>query len=150
MNRACTSLRATSIPVLLALTLICATAVAEQKLMLGPYEAHYVVVQSTFFSEEVATRYEIIRGRDRALVNLSFLDESLTPVAVTLSGTVTNLLSQVVTLDFREIQEGEAIYYLAEVRHTDRETLRFQATVITPDGVERDLRFQQQMFWDGR
>lgn len=134
----------------LALIFVGATAVAEQKQMLGPYEAHYVVVQSTFFSEEVAARYEIVRGRDRALINLSFLDESLTPVAVTLSGTVTNLLSQVVTLDFRKIQEGEAIYYLAEVRHTDRETLRFQATVITPDGVERDLRFQQQMFWDGR
>ena len=51
---------------------------AEQKQMLGPYEAHYVVVQSTFFNEAVAEKYGIVRGRDRALMNLSFLDESLT------------------------------------------------------------------------
>lgn len=125
-------------------------AAAEQKQMLGPYEAHYVVVQSTFFSEEVAERYQIVRGRDRALMNLSFLDENQTPVAVTLTGTATNLLSQVVELEFREVREGDAIYYLAEVRHTDRETLRFLADVVTPDGVQRQLRFQQQMFWDGR
>lgn len=130
--------------------LACLPAAAEQKQMLGPYEAHYVVVQSTFFSEEVAERYQIVRGRDRALMNLSFLDETKTPVAVTLTGTVTNLLSQVVELEFREVREGDAIYYLAEIRHTDRETLRFLANVVTPDGVERQLRFQQQMFWDGR
>ena len=123
---------------------------AEQKKMLGPYEAHYVVVQSTFFSEEVAAKYGIVRGRDRALMNLSFLDESLTPVAVRLNGIVKNLLSQEVDLDFREVREGPAIYYLAEVRHTDRETLRFRIEVSTPDGETRLLEFQQQMFWDGR
>ncbi len=135
---------------LLAALCLPATLQAEQKQMLGPYEAHYVVVQSTFFSEEVAAKYGIVRGRDRALMNLSFLDESLTPVAVALSGTVKNLLSQEAALEFREVREGPAIYYLAEVRHTDRETLRFRIQVTTPDGESRELAFQQQMFWDGR
>lgn len=136
---------------LIAILTVTATgATAEQKQTLGPYEAHYVVVQSTFFSEEIAARYDIVRGKDRALVNVSFLDEALTPVAVTLSGTVTNLLSQVSELDFREIREGDAIYYLAEIRHTDRETLRFKVAVRTPDGTDREFAFQQQMFWDGR
>jgi len=135
----------------LAITLMAAvSALAEQKKMLGPYEAHYVVVQSTFFSEDVAAKYDIVRGRDRALMNLSFLDDSLTPVAVQLTGIVKNLLSQETELDFREVREGPAIYYLAEVRHTDRETLRFRIEVTTPDGEARTLEFQQQMFWDGR
>ncbi len=133
----------------LAAMLVAATVTAEQKQMLGPYEAHYVVVQSTFFNEEIAARYDIVRGRDRALVNLSFLDEALTPIAVTASGTVTNLLGQMTVLDFREVKEGDAVYYLAEIRHTDRETLRFKVTVAMPDGKERELEFQQQMFWDG-
>jgi hypothetical protein len=123
---------------------------AEQKQMLGPYEAHYVVVNSTFFSEEVAARYDLIRGRDRALVNVSFLDDSGTPVPVSLTGTVTNLLGQVEELEFREVREGSAIYYLAQIRHTDRETLRFKVQVRTPDEQTRELAFQQQMFWDGR
>ena len=135
---------------LLSLLFTSTAAQAEQKQMLGPYEAHYVVVQSTFFNEEVAGKYGIVRGRDRALMNLSFLDESLTPVAVRLNGISKNLLSQEVDLEFREVREGDAIYYLAEVRHTDRETLRFRIQVTTPDGEERELTFQQQMFWDGR
>ena len=123
---------------------------AEQKQRLGPYDAHYVVVNTTFFNEEVAARYGVVRGRDRALVNLSFLDESGIPVAVELQGTVKNLLSQEAALEFREVREGPAIYYLADIRHTDRETLRFRVQVVTPDGETRELAFQQQMFWDGR
>ncbi len=131
--------------------LLCAaSANAEQMERLGPYEAHYVVVNTTFFNEEVAARYDLVRGRDRALVNLSFLDDTGTPIAVSLQGTVKNLLSQEETLDFREVREGEAIYYLAEIRHTDRDTLRFRVQVTTPDGETRELAFQQQMFWDGR
>ena len=57
---------------------------AEQKQQLGPFEAHYVVVNTMFFNEEVAAQYGVVRGRDRALVNVSFLDESGSPVAVTL------------------------------------------------------------------
>jgi len=141
------------------LILACLTAIllvttpiaeAEQKQQLGPYEAHFVVVNTTFFSEEIASRYNVVRGRDRALVNLSFLDESGTPVPVRLTGTVTNLLSQVQPLEFREVREGPAIYYLAEIRHTDRETLRFKVQVVAEDGQERELAFQQQMFWDDR
>ena len=126
------------------------SVIAEQKQRLVPYDAHYVVVNTTFFNEEVAARYGVVRGRDRALVNLSFLDESGTPVAVELQGTVKNLLSQEAAMDFREVRDGPAIYYLAEIRHTDRETLRFRVQVVTPDGETRELAFQQQMFWDGR
>ena len=145
-----TRMRTTPLLTLLILLLIPLHSHAEQKQMLGPYEAHYVVVQSTFFKEDVAAKYGIVRGRDRALMNLSFLDESLSPVAVSLSGISKNLLSQEVALEFREVREGPAIYYLAEVRHTDRETLRFRIQVTTPDGESRELVFQQQMFWDGR
>lgn len=137
-------------PALLLALLLSAPAHAEQKQMLGPYESHWAVVQSTFFSEAVAGKYGIVRGRDRALMNLSFLDPSLTPVPVSLKGVARNLLGQEVALDFREVREGPAIYYLAEVRHTDRETLRFSIQVTTPDGETREMTFQQQMFWDGR
>lgn len=134
--------------VALALCFLPAIVHAEQKQRLGPFDVHYVVVQSTFFSEEIASRYQIVRGRDRALLNLSVLNSNGEPVRATLEGTITNLLGQVTPLEFREVAEGSAVYYLAEVRHTDRETLRFSVTVTAGDGVPRSLRFQQQMFWD--
>ena len=131
--------------------LLCPTVMlAEQKQRLGSFEVHYVVVPSTFFDEKIAERYGIVRGRDRALMNLSILDQQQQPTGVTLSGEVTNLLEQRNGLDFREISEGDAIYYLAEIRHTDRETLRFHVEITTPDGITRALKFQQQMFWEGR
>ena len=135
---------------LLAIPLLPGTVSAEQMQRLGPFDVHYVVVQSTFFSEEIAGRYGIVRGRDRALLNLSVLDETGKAVRAEVSGTVTNLLGQLSALEFREVVEGPATYYLAEVRHTDRETLRFAVTITADDGVSRELTFQQQMFWDDR
>ena len=123
---------------------------AEQMQRLGPYEAHYVVVQTTFFSEKIAEQYDIVRGRDRSLVNLSFLDETDTPVPVTLEGTTSNLLSQVSELTFKEVREGPAIYYLSEIKASNQDTLRFRINVTTPDGETRELRFQHQIFWDER
>jgi len=147
MKRLCTP----KLPeILIAALLAVAPAVlrAEQMQSLGPYDVHYVVVQSTFFSEDIASRYQIVRGRDRALLNISVLDGSGKAVRAKLEGTITNLLSQVTPIDFREVAEGPAIYYLAEVKHTDRETLRFLVTITAEDGIPRQLRFQQQMFWD--
>lgn len=132
----------------LTLALLPVVLHAEQMKRLGPYDVHYVVVQSTFFSEEIASRYEIVRGRDRALLNVSVLDEHGSAVPARLEGTVTNLLGQVAPLEIREVREGPAIYYLAEIKHTDRETLRFAISITAEDGVARELTFQQQMFWD--
>ena len=135
---------------LFSAVVIAMTASAEQKMRLGPYDVHYVVLPSTFFDAEVAQRYGIVRGRDRAMMNLSILADGQTPVAVKIAGHMTNLLSQRYELEFREVKEGTAVYYLAEVKHTDRETLRFNVQITTPDGQTRELKFQQQMFWDDR
>lgn len=148
----CTTLYRTAAGVALTIIALLGTgaAQAEQMQRLGPYEAHYVVVQTTFFSEAVAEQYNIVRGRDRSLVNLSFLDAGNTPVPVTLEGTTSNLLSQIRELEFREVREGPAIYYLSELKASNQDTLRFRINVTTPDGVTRELRFQHQIFWDGR
>jgi hypothetical protein len=143
---------------LLTLCLIGCSAVtqADQKQRLGAFDVHYVVVPSMFFNEEIANRYEISRGRDRALINISVLDQSLTAVAVTLDGAMTNLLGQRQELEFREVREGSSIYYLAPIKHADRETLRFSIRIhftgnsSSTEGTIEELNFQQQMFWDGR
>ncbi len=123
---------------------------AEQKQRLGAYDVHYVVVPSTFFNKEIAERYGIDRGRDRALINVSVLNQDQIAVPVSLEGDMANLLGQRQTLVFREVSEGTAIYYLAPIRHADRETLRFSIRITDADNITEELKFQQQMFWDGR
>jgi len=128
---------------------------AEQAVTMGDYEVHYALFPSLFIKPELATKYGVVRGQDRALLNISVLDarqQPPAPVAAELDGTMTNLLGQVQRLKFREVREGEAIYYLADVRHTDRDTLRFVVTV-SLQGAEAPLgklEFQQRMYWEGR
>ena len=47
------------------------TSTAEQMKKLGRFEVHYVVVPTTFFSTVIAERYDIVRGKDRAMMNVS-------------------------------------------------------------------------------
>jgi hypothetical protein len=126
------------------------SAQAEQFRRLGAWDVHYVVIRTSFLKPEIAARNNIVRGRDRALLNLSVLGRDGQPVAAEVTGTVRNLLEQVQPLEFQTVREGTAIYYLAEVRHTDRETLRFAIDIVPPDGIPQQLRFQQQLYEDGR
>ena len=121
---------------------------AEQKEVIGDFEAHYVVFPSTFLSAEVADAYGITRARNLSIVNLSVLDSAGDGTPAGLAGQVKNLLGQQSPLKFREIREDKALYYIAEVRHADREVLRFTIAVTPPGERTFDLSFQQELFWD--
>jgi hypothetical protein len=142
-------------PFLQALLLLLAAAVivpasAEQKRSIGAYDAHYSVVPTLFLKPEIAARHGISRGRDRALLNVSVLDRTDTQVKATVSGTVRNLLGQQLKLEFREVLDGTAVYYLAVVQHTDREVLRFDIDITTPDAVVHQLDLTQTLYWQDR
>ncbi len=143
-------LSATSFSVLLlsALLLTLGTgAHAEQKERFGAYDVHYIIVPTLKLQPEIAAKYDITRGRDRGLLNISVLDAGDTPVAITLSGTSENLLGQRQNLRFQEVREGPAIYYLAVVRYADEEHHRVKVDIDLPDGEVAELRFQQKMYW---
>ena len=120
---------------------------AEQKQAFGDYEVHYSVFNPSFLRAEVAERYAVVRGRDKAVVNVSILDGDRT-VALPVTGTVKNLLGQLQPLDFREVKEGEAVYYLATLTYQDRDTLRFEVTADLPGYGPAVVRFQQTLYWE--
>ena len=62
------------------------------------------------------------------------------------TGETINLLSQRAPLEFATIREGDAIYYIAPIRYTDRDVLRFDLTVSVPDRAPMKLEFQQTMY----
>lgn len=129
------------------LAFVAGTLSAEQKQAFGDYEVHYSVFNPSFLRAEVAERYDVVRGRDKAVVNVSILHEERS-VAVPVTGTLKNLLGQLQPLDFREVTEGEAVYYLATLTYQDRDTLRFEITADLPGYGPAVLRFQQTLYWE--
>ena len=106
---------------------------AEQAQDFGQYSVHYITVNSNFIDADIAEQYGIVRGKRRAFVNISILkntsDGRTTPVTANLSGTKKNLLQQIENIDFVQVQEGEAIYYLGQFDFSNAEKLSFDIDV---------------------
>lgn len=141
---------ATHIKTILIAALLLAgnSAQAEQSKTAGNYQVHYVAFASTFLSPEMARKYSVVRGRNRALINISVLDKNNKPVKAKLQGTVKNLPGQILPLNFEEVIEGDAVYYLTQTRFSDKELMRFDINFIGPDGVNNNLKFEQKLYWE--
>ncbi|KXI23320.1 DUF4426 domain-containing protein [Photobacterium sanguinicancri] len=125
-------------------------AQAEQLKNIGELEVHYSSFPSTFLTPEVASTYRIQRSRYSAIVNVTVLDKSQQgkpAVAAVLSGTARNLLGNEKRLSFREVREGKAIYYIAEISHANEESLKFNIDV-SQNGTNGTINFKQTFFVD--
>jgi hypothetical protein len=100
---------------------------------------HYQAVNSTFLTPEIAEQYGIVRSENGAFLNVAVLrnesDGSTTPVTATINGVKHNLLQQSEALEFREVREGEAIYYIGQFKFSNAEIVRFTLEV-SPEGNE--------------
>jgi len=139
-----------SIWLVITATLLLGTTLvrAEQMRSFGDWEVHYVVLASGFLKPDVAASYDVVRGRDHAFINISVLDGNGQPTRVAISGHVRNLLGQQQELRFREVAEGNAVYYLADIKHSNAENMRFDVRSTPPDEAELRLEFQQKLYWE--
>lgn len=125
-----------------------AMAVAEQKQQLGQWDVHYMVVSTTFLTPEVAKANDISRSRYNALVNISVLNsDNQKAQNLALMGSARNLLGTEKQLNFKQVVEGEAIYYLATLPYRDQETYRFSIN-IRQGNDQQTLKFQQKLYVD--
>lgn len=134
--------------ILIGLTAVFATfsSSAEQKKQLGNWDVHYMVLSTTFLSPEIAKANNIVRSRFSSLVNISVLNKnSKVAQSVAMSGSATNLLGTKKELSFKQVKEGDAIYYLALLDYRNRETYRFKIN-IQQGNTTRTLSFQQELF----
>lgn len=103
---------------------------AEQKVQLGNWDIHYIALNTTFLSPEVANNYAIVRSKYNGLINISVLDKvSQQAQSVVMTGEARNLLGVVKKLSFKLIKEGEAIYYLAVLPFSDQEQYKIKISV---------------------
>ncbi|WP_373291412.1 DUF4426 domain-containing protein [Shewanella litoralis] len=124
-------------------------AQAEQKQQVGNFDIHYMALNSTFITPEIAKTYGIARSGYNGLVNITVLNtnqEGNPPVAVEISGIANNLIDARMTLDFKEIREGDAIYYIAEVPFRDDQEVNFDIAIKYANQLNTSLKFKQKFY----
>lgn len=138
---------------LLAILWQASCANAQRSEMFDQFELHYSVVNTTFIKPEVAAAYGLTRGKERAILNLSVREHLDAGGAVLrpmqLKGSTWDLLQKTTELDFQEVREGPAIYYIAPVRFLDKEWRHFQVH-FRPEGADQTYTFKlkHQMYKD--
>lgn len=137
--------------IFLSLTLASLNTYAESSREFGDYVVHYNAFRSDTISPEIAKQYGLTRANNRVLINIAVLKKVMNttgkPTASTVTGHASNLTGQLKQLEFKEIKEGTAIYYLAETKISDGEFLKFDLK-ITPEGENRAARlnFNKRFF----
>lgn len=148
------SLRVQLRGLLMLLTLLPLGVYADdrQSKTFGDYVVHYNVFNSTFISPENAARYGITRAKNRALINIAVRKnlakgEDKAQRAI-VSGSSSDLIHRL-ELDFKEIVEQDAIYYIAELKFSDKELRTYRIKIQpNPNIAAYTLKFTQTLYHD--
>ena len=114
------------------------------------YIVHFSAQSTDQLSPEIAGAYNIVRSKNRAMLNVSVLRESdNTSVEANVQVKTQNLTGQLKNVTMRKVLDQEAIYYIGETPVANRETLIFDITV-QPDGADKvsEVRFKRQFYTD--
>lgn len=116
----------------------------------GDYTVHYNVLNSTVISPKIAETYNLVRGGDKALVNIALTKtedgKAGLGIPAYVSGVRKNLMQQKLSLDFIEITEGNATYYLAPFVINNGEVLHFDIQVQREDDVPLEVNFSRTVY----
>ena len=120
---------------------------SEQFERYGPWRVHYIAFNASLLSATIAERYGIVRGRNKGLVNITAVGAAGRGERAGVTGRYRNLLGQSYDLEFREIVDGNAVYYLAAFDFDNAETLRFEVLLDLADHGTETLHFQQPLYY---
>ena len=116
---------------------------AQQSERFDQFELHRSVVYTTFLTPEIAAEYGIARGKYKAILTLSVRDVEAGEIAgrpMAINGETWDLIRGDL-LEFKEIREGPATYYIADFTFIDREW-RFFEFDFQPEGSEKVYRYK--------
>lgn len=114
------------------------------------YTVHYNVFNSTFLQPETARQYGLTRSKSIALVNVTVKNnDSDEAITARVTGNAYNLAGQLKDLAFKEVKDGDSVYYFASFRFANEEQLRFKLEV-KPDGVDTSMPvdFKRKLYSD--
>ena len=117
---------------------------------IGDHQVHFNAQLTGQLPPEIARTYNIVRSNNRAMLNVSIIDEGTrTSVPANVTVKTVNLTGQLKTVNMRRIDEQDAIYYIGETPVANRETLIFDISVMTEGAsAPSEVRFKRQFFTD--
>ena len=110
---------------------------------------YYSAFNSSFISAGVAGAHDIVRSKHLGVINIAVVPANAAVGGRTalVRGTVSNLLQQSQKLNFFEVREGEVIYYLAQFKFDDGDSLTFNVRVFTdPNKNSYPLSFRKTFY----
>ncbi|VVO95062.1 hypothetical protein PS876_02506 [Pseudomonas fluorescens] len=129
----------------LSLSAVAADAIkGERKEVFGDVTVHYNTFNSTFLTPDIAKAAELIRSKNQGVINVSVIKDGK-PMVANVTGTVKDLTSKSVPLNFRQVTEQGAIYYIAQYPVEQQETRTFEIKVQNGDKINT-LNFNQELF----
>ena len=129
----------------LSLSAVAADAIkGERKEVFGDVTVHYNTFNSTFLTPDIAKAAELIRSKNQGVINVSVIKDGK-PLIANVTGTVKDLTSQSVPLNFRQVTEQGAIYYIAQFPVEQQETRTFEIKVQNGDKINT-INFNQELF----
>ncbi|MEM6511410.1 MAG: DUF4426 domain-containing protein [Pseudomonadota bacterium] len=123
---------------------------AASNVTIGQHVIHFSAINTDELPLDVAQAYDIVRSKNRAMLNLSIVTaDGGQPVEADIDIRTANLTGQSKDLSLRQINEQEAIYYIGVLTVANRETLIFDISVRPPgDTNTHKVRFQRQFYTD--
>ena len=115
---------------------------------IGTHVVHFSAQSTDQLPVEVARAYNIVRSKNRAMLNVSVVEDATgNAVSATVTVKTVNLTGQLKNITMRKIEEGDAVYYIGETPVANQETLIFNITV-QPEGLAQasDVRFKRQFY----
>jgi hypothetical protein len=111
---------------------------------------HFNLFNSSMLSPEIAKQYNLKRSKYYAILNISVQEkdeQGNKSVPVLLQGTASNIVQQQRKLEFKQIDEGDAIYYLSVFRISNDDLLTFDIKIrTTADSPGYDLSFKRRVY----
>lgn len=129
-------------------------AQAQNAQMFDQYELHFSAFNSTLLQPDVAATYGITRGADKGVLTLAVRDTAQGDIAgreMLLKGETWDLTSARRPLQFQEIREQNAVYYVATFESSHRAIQWFEV-YFRPAGVEQTYthKFSQKFWVEGK
>ncbi len=130
----------TSILVVMLFALLNTMVLAENAQEYDEYIVYYNAFPTDSLPPEMTKQYGLKRSKNYALVNVSVMKKGAgipTGVKSEVTGELKNLMGQVRKLHFKEIKEGKAVYYIAQVGVQSHETVNFTIKIKPEHGQEK-------------